>query len=222
MEVTERFFSKKKAVEDKLSAYGFVAEGGKLVYRTEIVGGMMKLEVSFSGGRVFAEVTDPDTGDEYALHAVEGAQGEFVGKVRADFEQVLSGIASACFEDEFFRYPQTGAVISYANQKYGDDPEYLWEDTPDCCVLRRKDNNKWYAVIMTVGGNKFGRGTQKDEVIDVRVAPEKLDEIEDGVRYFRGYHMNKKHWMTVVLDGSVAEDEIFSLLDDSYALAAKK
>jgi len=33
-----------------------------------------------------------------------------------------------------------------------------------------------------------------------------------------GYHMNKKHWNTVQLDGSVSDTEIFSWIDHSYNL----
>jgi predicted DNA-binding protein (MmcQ/YjbR family) len=33
-----------------------------------------------------------------------------------------------------------------------------------------------------------------------------------------GYHMNKKHWNTVLLDGSVPDTELFSWIDHSYNL----
>jgi predicted DNA-binding protein (MmcQ/YjbR family) len=33
-----------------------------------------------------------------------------------------------------------------------------------------------------------------------------------------GYHMNKRHWNTVILDGSISDEEIFSMIDDSYDL----
>jgi len=33
-----------------------------------------------------------------------------------------------------------------------------------------------------------------------------------------GYHLNKKHWNTIVLDGSIPEDEIEELIDHSYEL----
>ena len=36
------------------------------------------------------------------------------------------------------------------------------------------------------------------------------------------YHMNKEHWNTVVLDGSVPNDLIEKMIDDSYALVVKK
>ena len=37
-----------------------------------------------------------------------------------------------------------------------------------------------------------------------------------------GYHMNKKHWNTVLLDGSVPDKEVFSWIDHSYKLIAGK
>jgi predicted DNA-binding protein (MmcQ/YjbR family) len=33
-----------------------------------------------------------------------------------------------------------------------------------------------------------------------------------------GYHMNKKHWNTVILDGSVPDKEVFAWIDQSYDL----
>ena len=33
-----------------------------------------------------------------------------------------------------------------------------------------------------------------------------------------GYHMNKRHWNTVTLDGSVPADEVQEMIDNSYAL----
>lgn len=36
-----------------------------------------------------------------------------------------------------------------------------------------------------------------------------------------GYHMNKRHWNTVVLDGSIPDAEVLSMIDDSYALVVQ-
>jgi predicted DNA-binding protein (MmcQ/YjbR family) len=36
-----------------------------------------------------------------------------------------------------------------------------------------------------------------------------------------GYHMNKRHWNTIILDDSMPDDEIFALIDDSYELVVK-
>ncbi|PIE33795.1 MmcQ-like protein [candidate division KSB3 bacterium] len=37
-----------------------------------------------------------------------------------------------------------------------------------------------------------------------------------------GYHFNKKHWNTIILDGSVPEREVLQWIDDSYTLVVKK
>ncbi len=36
-----------------------------------------------------------------------------------------------------------------------------------------------------------------------------------------GYHMNKRHWNTVILDGAVPDQELLAMIDDSYALVVK-
>lgn len=36
-----------------------------------------------------------------------------------------------------------------------------------------------------------------------------------------GYHMNKEHWNTVILDGSIPNDLIYKMIDDSYDLVVK-
>ena len=37
-----------------------------------------------------------------------------------------------------------------------------------------------------------------------------------------GYHMNKEHWSTVILDGSLPDELIFKMIDDSYDLVVKR
>lgn len=36
-----------------------------------------------------------------------------------------------------------------------------------------------------------------------------------------GYHMNKKHWNTVICDDTIPPDEVFGWIEDSYALVVK-
>jgi len=37
-----------------------------------------------------------------------------------------------------------------------------------------------------------------------------------------GYHMNKKHWNTIILDGSLPEEDLFAMIDHSYDMVVKK
>jgi predicted DNA-binding protein (MmcQ/YjbR family) len=46
-----------------------------------------------------------------------------------------------------------------------------------------------------------------------------LRNIYDAVQ--PGYHLNKKHWNTVTVDGSIPDEEIYDMIDQSYALVVK-
>lgn len=106
--------------------------------------------------------------------------------------------------------------IAYIRDTYGDALEYLWQKFPDNAVVRRKDNRKWYAVLLTVSRRRLGFDSdERVEIIDLRMPPEEIEKQVDGVRLLPGYHMNKKHWVTVCLDGSVSFAEICRKIDEA-------
>ena len=219
MDIIKSVFKFKRAAEDKLIKYGFNDENGKLVYRT-VICDCLRLTVVIDGDEIKTEVWDTETEEPYTLFLVDGAAGEFVGKVREEYTRVLEDIAKECFETQIFKCENTAKIIEYARKNYGDEAEYLWEKFPDNAVLRRGDTKKWYAAILTVPYIKFGierEGTV--EVIDMRMDPDELERTVDGKKYFRGWHMNKKHWVTMLLDGSAPYEEIIMRLKNSYESA---
>lgn len=89
-------------------------------------------------------------------------------------------------------------------------------------MWRREDTRKWYGVLLAVPERKLGIASDGTaEIIDLRADPGVLAALVDGERYFPGYHMNKKHWLTIRLNGSVSAEEIFCRIDESYRLAVK-
>ncbi len=56
------------------------------------------------------------------------------------------------------------------------------------------------------------------EVFDLRLEPEQIENLIDNEKYFPGYHMNKKYWYLICLNGSVEIDKIKSFIDESYIL----
>ena len=52
--------------------------------------------------------------------------------------------------------------------------------------------------------------------INLKGIPENIEKIVDNERYFLAYHMNKKHWFTIILDESVEIEEIFKFIDVSF------
>lgn len=223
MDVTDKYFRLKSIEEQKLIPFGFGADGNKFVLKRQIADGAMELCVTVENGRVFADTYDCDTGNSYTLHTVDGTSGEFVGKVRADFTAVLEEIAEKCCKTEVFKQEQTKEVIDFIKRKYGDELEFLWDDSPDAAIWRRKDNNKWYGIIMTVKREKIGlEGDGLIEIIDLRAAPADIDAIVDNKTYFRGYHMNKKNWLTIPLDYRIDFNEMVARIEESYYIAGFK
>lgn len=57
---------------------------------------------------------------------------------------------------------------------------------------------------------------------NVKCDPEKVEELREQYPcVLPGYHMNKKHWNTIVADGSVSRKQLLSWIDDSYKLVRK-
>ena len=109
-------------------------------------------------------------------------------------------------------------IFEYVKKQYGTIPEYLWSSSPDSAVLRHQ-NGKWYAVIMNVERSKLGLdGDGTVEIIDVKCDPEMTGMIIQTYGFLPGYHMNKQHWITILLDGTVGESKILDFLDMSYDL----
>ena len=109
-------------------------------------------------------------------------------------------------------------IFEYVKKQYGTIAEYLWSSSPDSAVLRHQ-NGKWYAVIMNVEKSKLGlNGDGAVEIIDVKCDPEMTGMIIQTYGFLPGYHMNKQHWITILLDGTVGESKILDFLDMSYDL----
>ena len=109
-------------------------------------------------------------------------------------------------------------IFEYVQKQYGTMPEYLWSKLSDSAVLRHK-NGKWYAVIMTVEKSKLGlEGNDLVDIMDVKCDPEMTSMIIQTYGFLPGYHMNKQHWITILLDGSVSEAKTLDFLDMSYDL----
>lgn len=117
---------------------------------------------------------------------------------------------------------QAAALMAEIENQYGASPEFLWRRNPDYAVFRRTDNRKWFAVFLPGTPRERlglpGGGTV--DIVDLKCDPKLQGSLLDGRRYLPGYHMNKEHWLTVLLDGSVSMEELGALAAVSYDLAA--
>ena len=222
-EVTDVIFARKKPNPRKLLSFGFTEDAEQYHYEASMAENQFQLEVSIAkDGHISTRLTDTASGEEYVLHLIAGACGTFVGMVKAEYESILQEIADRCFDPDVFQEECTKHVILHVRNTYQDEPEFLWKHFPDNAVFRRKDTGKWYGAILRLPGNKLGfPSSEMIEILDLRIKPEELEGLIDCKTYFPGYHMNKKHWYTICLDGSVPNEEIYARIKESYRLAVK-
>lgn len=212
----------KKINYSKLIEYGFVNKGDKYLFSTPILDNQFILTIEIDNEEIKTKLIEKDTQDEYILHLTD-ATGEFVGKIRTEYEEILQDISNKCFEKNIFKSKQASEVINYISKNYKDNLEYLWEKSPKNAIWRRKDNNKWYGIMMVVSKRKLKIDSDDIvEIIDLRADENIIHELIDNKTIYQGYHMNKNHWITICLDYSLSNTKLFNLIDNSYNLAKKK
>ena len=215
------FIKDKKIDFKKLEEFGFKLKDNSYYYHTSLLKNQFKMSVKISlNNSIFTEIIDTETNEAYVLHLLEIKRSGYSEKVYKVYSEVLEKIQKECFKDERFKANYTKEIIDYINNKYGDKLEFLWEKSPKNAVVHRKSSNKWYAVILTISKRKLNLDSNEIiEVINIHNSPEEIEKLIDNKKYFPAYHMNKKHWCTICLDGTVELKEIYKLIDISYELA---
>ena len=115
-------------------------------------------------------------------------------------------------------------VLAYIKDQYGIEPEFLWAKFPGNAAFRHKDNRKWFAAMLwNTPKKKLGLVDEGAvDVLDLKCDPILQGSLIDGRRYLPGYHMNKEHWIILVLDGSIPMEDICPLIDMSFMATAKR
>ena len=213
----------KKINNIKLLNYGFIKKDHSYIYKTKIYNSKFEAIINISKNQPTASLIDLENNEEYILVDIKGVSGNFVNRIKEEYENIIKDIIDKCMEPDIFKSLQANEIIKYVKEKYNDELEYLWKKFPNNAIWRNKKNNKWYGALLVVKENKLGIKSDKFvEIIDLRFQKENIHKIIDNNRFYPGYHMNKNNWITIKLDNSVETKKIFELIDNSYNLSLKK
>ena len=212
------FFRRLRVKRRTLQKFGFRKSPAGWTYSEPVANGALTCSITVdANGAVTENTVDVATNEEYVQHRIAAASGKFVGGVRCEIMALMKRIADSCFERDVFKTDLARSIIAYAESEWEEMPEFLWKNFPDYAVLRRKDTDKWYALVARLTADKVGGSTA--DVIEA-VNMRRTDGM-DGPRFLPAYHMNKKTWTTIVLDGAVGAAELQKLLSESRKLATK-
>ena len=208
---------------ERLIRYGFQKKNNTYSLKKFMQEQCFQAIVEISDEKQVAKLMDLSTNEEFVLVDVRDSSGDFVGKIREEYEEILEDIFENCSTFDVFQSKQAKEVIQYVKEKYQDDLEYLWKKFPKNAIFRNKKNHKWYAALLVIPEKKLGIDSDKMiEIIDVRYQQEDIQNKIDNQKIWGGYHMNKEHWITIKLDETIDIKEIFQLIDNSYQLSLSR
>ena len=114
-------------------------------------------------------------------------------------------------------------LTAYLTDTYGTTGEQLFARHPNFQVFRHTGNRKWFATLTDIPRKNLGLPDDGEiSVVNLKCDTRLIGSfrLEPGI--FPGWHMNKDHWLSVALDGTVDDEKIRFLVDMSYELTKQK
>ncbi|MBR3880302.1 MAG: MmcQ/YjbR family DNA-binding protein [Mailhella sp.] len=117
-------------------------------------------------------------------------------------------------------------LFKYAFEAWGVLPDHPFRQFPECAVLRHGVDGKWFAVVMPVPFDRLDASKRGEsdivDVVNLKCQPPLVTMFLEREGVFPAYHMNRRHWVSIVLDSSFPGEELFELLSLSRKLTAGK
>ena len=113
-------------------------------------------------------------------------------------------------------------IAAYIAKKYNVYPDFPFVRYPDYTVYRHKDNEKMFAFLTAVSGDRLGVPKEKEvDLLNLKLKdPLLVDLLVQQPGFSRGYYMKRGNWLSIRLDGTVPLEEVCHLLDESYLATA--
>lgn len=209
----------KKCVFDysKLLNYGFKEENNIYYYEKYILDNNYKICIKIENNNVIGKIYDLIFNDEY-LNLNVDSNLSFNNKIKEEYINILKDIKVKCTKESLFVFKQSNEITNYIKRKYKVNPEFLWDKSSGNGVFRNKNNKKWFGIILSVSKDKLDSKYKQEiiEVINLKLDETMIKELIKMDGFYRAYHMNKKSWISIILDNTLDNEIIYSLIDQSY------
>lgn len=113
-------------------------------------------------------------------------------------------------------------LIDYVKEEFNINPDKPFNNDFDSIVFRHKENKKWFGLVMKVEKNKIaGNETRIVDVLNLKCEPMLRQPLLQNKGGYVAYHMNKVHWISVILE-EVSLEDVVPLVEMSYDLIKNK
>ena len=208
----KNIFNSKLAIK-----YGFSKIGDYYILQSDIDMENFNVIVKIGKDSFEVNVIELPFNEEYVLFNVLDSKGKFVSKIRKKVNELIEDIVKNCFTSLDYRK----ILLDYVKETYGTIPEEPWEDN-NHATIKTSNSKKWYGIFMSVSYKTLGLDKSgKIDILNVKLNPEVIESLIDKKHFFPAYHMNKKYWITILLDSDMDLDLVKSLIDESFNLVEK-
>lgn len=211
-------FTHYRVDKEKLLEYGFEVLQDQYILKMDLSKEDFYALIMIQNDSFSIKVYDRLFDEEYVLFALK-KHGAFAAEMKEEILKKVDEIVAKCFVYESLK----AKIYDYVYKIYQTLPEYPWERSPEHGTLKTKYSQKWYGIVMTITGQSLGLlHDEKVTVMNLKNKPEKIQELIDYKHFFPAYHMNKKYWISILIDNSLDENVLYKLIDESYNLVEKK
>ena len=215
-------FRSAKIKKDSLETAGFVTTDGTTYTMNTTVSNATfnaNFTLSLSEQTLTVHLFDSATSERYALFDMPNAHGAFIAALREEVQQIIDNIKSKCFETNDLK----DDYIAWIKNQFGAEPDYPWPDDAPYSFVFRCPNEKWFALVMRIKYRQLGlNGDEEVWVVNIKAEQDTIPTLIDRKSIFPAWHMNKKHWITVLLTAATDFEKLCELTQKSYELVERK
>ncbi|MGP1458994.1 MAG: MmcQ/YjbR family DNA-binding protein [Treponema sp.] len=224
--IEEKIFERKRFIPERLLPYGFRKTESGYQYETDFMDSAFHAILRITdAGELSSTVIDTMNNEEYIRLHAENCSG-FVQSVRLAYEKLLTATADFCCVDILFASEQANRITERILNRYAVKPDFPWEQDAyqTSGVFRHADNGKWFALIMNVKRRLLLKNADDGaaDIINLKIKSENGDALRKREGIYPAYHMNHVHWISVVLDDTLPDEEIMRLIEESFVLTQTK
>ena len=213
-------FRSAKINKDSLNAAGITtSDDNNYEMSVPVSNGAFNAEISLSlsDQTLTVHLFDSATGEKYALFDMP-SHGAFVASLREEVQKIIDDIKAKCFETNDLK----DDFIAWIKSKFGAEPDYPWPDDAPYSFVFRCPNEKWFALVMRIKYRQLGlTGDENVWVVNMKADQDSIPNLVDHKSIFPAWHMNKKHWITILLTAVTDFNKLCELTEKSYELVTR-
>ena len=216
MTIEEEVFQKSSFVFPKLTKFGFQKLKDDYQITKNISHNLQIVLMVSLSGTVKGKIYDLAFDAEYTNFRLKNTPGEFSTKIKQEYLNFLKEVKENCTITNYFLTEQANRLTFLIKEELQVAHEFPWQDENG--IFRNPTSQKWFAIIMEVNKNKLLNKEEITNVINIKLDPIVIEKLLKEKGFYPAYHMNKKNWLSIILDDTLPDNVIINLIKDSYNL----